>query len=73
MNERRTLDELLREYEPERQSQLDREDAEMADPKYQTRLAEKRAAEFQLGVRQGWWDVEGNPIARQPPDEDEDD
>lgn len=43
------------------------------DPEYQARAKAKRAEEFERGVRLGWWDAEGNPIAQDETDDEESD
>ena len=42
-----------------RRKQAERDDN---DPVLQERLRAKKQAEFERGVRLGWWDAEGNPI-----------
>lgn len=44
-----------------------------ADPVYQARIKAKKAEEFDRGVRLGWWDADGDPIAQDDDEPDLDD
>lgn len=69
----KTLDELLQEYEPERRAQLEREDAIYNSPETVAQRNERWRQHHENGVRQGWWDEEGNPLNSEEDDEDYDD
>lgn len=68
----KTLDELLAETEAERLAGIERDEARRASPEAQADLAAKKAREHALGVREGWWDEDGNPLAAEPDDEEGD-
>lgn len=70
--EPKTLDELMAEYEPERLAELERQNAEYDSLQAVAAREARRKAEFELGVREGWWDKDGEPIP-QPSDDDETD
>ncbi len=65
----KTLDELMGDWEAERLAQIAREEARRNAPAERARMEAKKKAEFDAGVRNGWWDANGNPIG----DDDEDD
>ncbi len=59
------------EYETERLAQIDRDEAARNTPEAVAAREAKKAAEFDKGVRLGWWDAEGNSLAVETDDEDE--
>jgi hypothetical protein len=65
----RTLDELMGEYEVERLAEIEQAEARRNAPAERARLEAKRKEEFERGVRNGWWDADGNPIAQPGDDE----
>ena len=59
-------------FEAERIAQIERDEARMNTPEAIAARAAKKLAEFEKGVRLGWWDAEGNSlIAETDDDEDE--
>lgn len=67
-----TLADLMDDYDAERIAELDREEARRNTPEAIARREAKRKEEFERGVRLGWHDEEGNPIASDDEDADED-
>lgn len=66
------MDDIFKIAEELARAEADRLDAYYAKPEVQARLAAQKQAEFDKGVRLGWWDAEGN-IIEQPEEADEDD
>lgn len=60
------------EYERELEARANTPEARAEDERLAARNREKSAAEFEKGVRLGWWDAEGNPLNVEP-EEDEGD
>lgn len=63
-----TFNELMADYDKERLAEIARDEARRATPEAMAAHAKRKADEFALGVREGWWDKDGNPI--DPPAED---
>lgn len=61
------------EYEVERLAQIDREEAARNTPESVAARDAKRQAEFDKGVRLGWWDAEGNSLIAETDDYDAED
>jgi hypothetical protein len=75
MNAPKTLDELLAEYEPERQAALARDLAQYDSPEAVAKRAAKReaeAAQIEREIAQGFRNPDGSPI-EDLDDEDESD
>ena len=59
--------------EEEARKAADEYDAYRARPEVQAKLAAQDKAEFEKGVRLGWWDAEGNTIEQPEEDDEEED
>lgn len=64
-----TLGDIFDDYETERLAQIEKEQAEFDKPENVAKRKAKADAEHERGVRNGWWDADGNPLR----DEFEDD
>lgn len=42
-----------------------------ASPAYRAKVAAQRKAEFENGIREGWWDKDGNSLLKDDEDDDE--
>lgn len=66
-----TLADLMNNYNAEREAEIAREEARNSTPEALARIADKKAAELERGIRLGWLDAEGNPIESSDGDSDE--
>ena len=58
------------EYEAERLAQIKRDEAARNTPGAVAAREAKKAAEFEKGVRLGWWDSEGNSLTVETDEEE---
>jgi hypothetical protein len=54
------LSELMADFEAEHLANIARDEERRATPEAQAAAVAKRKAEFDRGVRLGWWDADGN-------------
>lgn len=70
-----SLDELFEEALEARKAELAEQDAFDKTPEGQARIAKREAvkkAEFEAGVRLGWWDENGESLQPETDDEEDD-
>ena len=73
-NQPKTLDELLAEEEAATAAQRAADLARFDSPEEVAKREARRVEEHERGVRNGWWDKDGNPLPQDGDDEsDEDD
>lgn len=65
-----TLDDLFGETETDK-ARREAEEARYDSPAEVAKREEKRKADFERGVRLGWWDADGNPLSQPEDNEDE--
>ncbi len=63
-----SLDSLFEDFAAEQRAAAIRDEN---DPVRAARIAAKRAAEIEIGIRNGWLDANGDPIEQPETDEDE--
>lgn len=68
----KTLGELMADYEAEHLSDVARVEARINSPAERARLALKKQDELARGIRLGWYDKDGNPVASSGDESDND-
>lgn len=62
------IDKWIAEEAARRLAEAERDEA---DPISLAKIAAKRKAEFEHGIREGWWDKDGNSLLEKEEDENE--